>query len=418
MFKKRSKKGLSHVDWAMSLGIFLLYLAWFFIFVKPLLAPEGSMDALLDILEDGVTDHISQEVSRVQVFVPGGFSSHYAPMIIPFDELWSSSDMSHTADHFVVDDAKMFFMANLSNTTTFHFYHPHEALTSAAPAAIIADEDIARSGDFSAYFDDHILDRVLFLGDERLRDFTVEVDDTIIGDVGSFQNWTFLAKYQSAGDYINISSYVFAENTGIYSYIAPSDYRNHSVVIGFTAYNYTDFYFDPISNGELEYSAREDCRYYTSGFLDLYDSTAGLLVMFSRNISIRLCTNETNPAVQLEFDSYSGSEDRLIIMFHEGGVDDVIDYPIEPVVGVTETLDTFSADRLSLLKNRDYGYLKQLFGYPDRRDFNIAFTSDVVSVSAGAAPPDLEDVYARDVEGYVLDKDYQMKRVSLTLNVW
>lgn len=416
MFKKRSKKALSHVDWAMSLGIFLLYLAWYFVLVKPLFAPSGNVDTLLDILQDGFEDEVYQEVERVRMMVPGSLDSGYEPIVIPFAYDWSGQDIAHSADHFYIDDGKMFFLANLSGTDTFSMYHPHDAIVTSPLRPVFASDSGFSSGDFTSYFDGFMLDRVYFMGDQRLSGFSVEVDDTEIDDEGSFTDGTFLAKYRRDGDHINLTSYVFAENPKVFMYLRPDDYQNHSVVVSFAAYNYTRFYLDALSRGELSYSAAPDCRYYKGSFLDLNDGSSGLLVTFSRDISIRLCTNETNVQVRLEFELYD--EDRLDIVLHEGDEYDVLDYPVDPVVGTTETLKTVSKERVALLKNRDYDYLKQVFNYPFDRDFNITVSSDAVSASLGAEQPLLEDIYARKVEGFILGEDYSQERVLMTLTVW
>ena len=418
MFKKRSKKGLSHVDWAMSLAIFLLYLAWFFIFVKPLFGPSQNMDVLLNILQDGFEDEVFQDVSRIRVFVAGSTSNAYEPIIIPFDHSWPAAQMSHSADYFELDSDKMFFLANLSNSTMFSIYYPHKALRARPIWPVIADEEHVSSGSFSAYFTEYLLDHVFFDSEQRLSGFSVEVDETALDDEGSFFNSTFMAKYQRSGDSISLTSYLFTDNSRVYSYVIPSDRRNHSVVIDFVTYNYTDFYIDPISNGEIRYGIGPNCKYYTTDFLDLYGPSSGLLLTFSRNISMRLCSNETNPTVRLEFDSYVGEEDNFNIIFHDGSVNEVKAYPLQPVVGVTETMRTLSAKQVSLLKNRDYDYLKQLFNYPKDRQFNVTVSSDVVSADYGIPLPDLEDVYARKIEGVILDDSYQARRALITMTVW
>jgi hypothetical protein len=376
------------------------------------------MDVLLDILDDGVEDQIFQDVERIKVYVPDNINDEHYPVAIPFSEDWTEHDIAHSEDYFVVDEGRMFFIANLSEKSMFSMYHPLDALIFRPYPAIIANEDRTTSGIFTARFDEFMLDSILYDSDNRLEGFSVEVDETDIDDEGSFWNSTFLSKYQRAGDDINLTSYVFAENSFIYTYIIPDDYRNHSVQIDFAVFNYTNFYFDPLSLGELSYSIMPSCRYYDADFLDLYNADSGLLIKFSREIDFRLCTNETNPTVRLEFDSYTGQEDTLIIFAHQGNVDDVLDYPASPITGVTETLRTVSREEVGLLRNRDYDYLKQVFGYPKDRDFNITITSDVIDASYGVEQPLVADIYAKKVEGVIIDGNYEPQRALITLSVW
>jgi hypothetical protein len=173
-----------------------------------------------------------------------------------------------------------------------------------------------------------------------------------------------------------------------------------------------------MSSGEIRYSIGPSCKYYNTGFLDLYGPSSGMLVTFSRNISMRLCANETNPTVRLEFDTHVGREDGFSIVFHDGTFSSVSDYPLNPVVGVTETMRTLSAKNVALLKNREYDYLKQLFNYPKDRQFNVTVTSSVVNANYGIPLPDIEDVYARKIEGVILDERYQPNRAVIAMNVW
>ncbi len=418
MFKKRSKKGLSHVDWAMSLGIFILYLAWFFIFVRPMLSSPQTADVLLDILDEGVSETIFQDVHRIKVFIDTEYAGDAEPVIIPFDSFWPSYKIAHTADYFVIDDALMFFQANLSNSTTQQIYYPHKAHEQTPPRFLVSNDDRVWIGSFNAHFNNYLLEDVRFLGETRLQDFTVEVDETELNDEGSYENWTFLAKYRMDADPINFTSYIFADNSRIYSRIRNSDFRNHSVVIEFATYNYTRFYMDPMTHGELDYDIMENCRWYETDFLDLYDFESGLLITFDENISLRLCSNETNSKVRMEFDHYVESDNEFNLYFHEGTVDDVLHYPLRPGVGVTESLRTVSADAVALLRSRDYSYLKQLFGYPDANDFNVTISSSRLSVSAGITRPELADIYARKINGFIIDEFYQPQDVNITLTVW
>jgi len=418
MFKKRSKKGLSHVDWAMSLAIFLLYLAWFFIFVKPMFSPASSLDVLLDILDDGLEDNLFEETERIRVFISEGLDNENEPVVIPFTEDWSYSDITHTAEHFVIDEQKMFFLADLSNSSTFSIYYPHESLRVTGMMPVIADDDSAHYDTFHAGFDDYLLEDVYFEDDLRIISFDVEVDDTELDDVGYFENDTFLAKYKRATDDINLTQYLFAENSVIYTYMRSADFRNHSVQVDLTAFNYTYFYLDPSRNGEVDYSIGPGCVYYESDFLDLYDASSGLLITADRNITIALCANDTNPYVRLELDVEAGEEYNINYILHQGGVDSVLAYPIKPIVGVTETLSTVSAEKVSLMKNYDYAYMKQLFGFPKDRDFNITVSSDVVDATYGVEQPLVADIYARKVEGVIIDERFEPRRVLMTLTVW
>ncbi|NQU78435.1 hypothetical protein HQ545_01575 [Candidatus Woesearchaeota archaeon] len=412
MFKKRSKKAISHVDWAMSLGIFLLYLAWFFIFVKPLLFPSESMGVLLDIIEDGVENTIFEDLERVRVSVQG--DNEHEPIIIPFSHDWQGS-ISNTAGRFVIDEGRMFFLANLSQESNFDIYHPHDALVLSVPPVVIADEERAVSGVFSAFFKGGLIDRIIYDGVTRITEFSVEVDGNLFDGEGVFNNMDFMAKYAAEDENTNISSYVYANNHRVDMFFTSRDSEMHSMAIELSTFNYTSYHVNPSAEGDIDYGLRSSCRYYESDIIDLYDSGSSLMLRFSSNATFRLCTNESDAIVGIEFDLAPDVDDRLTIIMGEGSYDSEV-LP-SPVVGVTETLRTVSSDKLSNLKNREYGYLKTLLRYPSARDFNITVRGGI-SASYGVPVSDSVNVYARRIEGIVIDEYHLPERVSITMSVW
>lgn len=58
------KKGATHVDWAISMGIFLIYVLLTFIFLKPTSQPAYSGDTLLDTVYTGLENDTTFTVQR------------------------------------------------------------------------------------------------------------------------------------------------------------------------------------------------------------------------------------------------------------------------------------------------------------------------------------------------------------------
>ena len=48
----------------------------------------------------------------------------------------------------------------------------------------------------------------------------------------------------------------------------------------------------------------------------------------------------------------------------------------------------------------------------------MTITSDVISASYGVPQPELEDIYARKIDGFMLGEDYEQERAYITINVW
>lgn len=63
-----NKKG-SHVDWAISIGIFLVYLIGLFILLRPGVTPVHKPEGLLNILEDRFNEEVMWEVREIPIIL-------------------------------------------------------------------------------------------------------------------------------------------------------------------------------------------------------------------------------------------------------------------------------------------------------------------------------------------------------------
>jgi len=68
-----NKKGLSYIDWAISFGIFIIYLLIVFILITPNLARDYDNDFLTSIIKEGLEEDTYIKLSIYPLFVePGG----------------------------------------------------------------------------------------------------------------------------------------------------------------------------------------------------------------------------------------------------------------------------------------------------------------------------------------------------------
>ena len=66
------KKGIGgHVDWIIGIGLFLIYVAMLFAFFKPGITDVFEPDTLLDIVEDGFTADSAWELQKTPIFLEG-----------------------------------------------------------------------------------------------------------------------------------------------------------------------------------------------------------------------------------------------------------------------------------------------------------------------------------------------------------
>src|SRR3989344_9079806 len=62
-----SKKGIAHLDWMISMALFLLFLLSIFVFFKPGAEPAYHRDYLTSIIEDKIRDATYYSIERIPI---------------------------------------------------------------------------------------------------------------------------------------------------------------------------------------------------------------------------------------------------------------------------------------------------------------------------------------------------------------
>jgi len=63
------KKGASHVDWAISMGIFLIYVLLMFVFLKPATEPAYSETSMLDMVYSGLKNDTTATIQKKYLII-------------------------------------------------------------------------------------------------------------------------------------------------------------------------------------------------------------------------------------------------------------------------------------------------------------------------------------------------------------
>lgn len=63
------KKGISHIDWAISMGIFLVYILSMFIFLRPSLTQPVLQEDLFPVLLEGLNKDIKYTIEKIPLYI-------------------------------------------------------------------------------------------------------------------------------------------------------------------------------------------------------------------------------------------------------------------------------------------------------------------------------------------------------------
>ncbi|MBI5398303.1 hypothetical protein HZB03_02460 [Candidatus Woesearchaeota archaeon] len=412
------KKALSQVDWAISLSIFLIYLALFFIFVKPLIVPSRNIDSLMENLEDKFLDDTQTTVERVRIFVTQKVNSQFDFIIANFTyPTWNASNMAASTDYFAVDVGKVFFLLNTTQTKKAALFHPLVKRRTNPLPALIADVDHAEFESFRALFDDELLQRMVFRGATRVSGVQYRVDGGTLSPGGTFARTDVYAKYK-VRDEINHSTYVPASNSRVYVFMLSDDSKDHNMTFSANIFNFTRYFVDQSRRGTVAYSSVQTCEEFTSRFIDFNDGETGIAFFTEPASSMSFCSNLT--ALTFSFlITVSNTSSSYAIFAHDGDHTAVQNYPITPINGVREQLVGISDANVSNLKLYDYTQLKQRWSFPAERDFNITVLSPVINATFGRTTTKNVDAYGRKkVVSFALDRNLNTPTGTLQFVVW
>lgn len=420
MLRNWQKKGLSHVDWAMSLSIFIIFILWFFLVIRPVVEPAEDLSTLFDVVQDGLDADLYVDFDMLPVFITQDVSNTYEPIFFDFGQNWSVESMYLTGAYLVPFNGKLFFLGDTSAEDEFDIYHADDASFSQSSGTnIVSNPDYVQTGTFRVDFDDSLMTRMMSGSDYKLTDFKVYVDEHLFQASGSAYesyNSTPIFAYYGVEDQVNHSTYVFAENTRVYSLIDPL-HRPRNIMITATVDAYLSYYIKPSSFGEPDYSF-ETCTEVSSDFVDLYGGGEGMLFVFSSEADFEICPVNDTLEISATFDVPADEEGYYHIFLHSGDYSSVLNYPVAPVMGIVQTTEGVSHVALINLNQTDYADKKNDWNYPQERDFRIAFDSSLISIDKGEVPSDMDNVFVRKVNTYIFDSDMNKEKGEFRISVW
>jgi hypothetical protein len=101
-----NKKGLSYVDWAISFGLFIVYLLTIFILIKPEVINSYDEDFLNSIIKQGLEEDVYIDITTYPIFLDAEETGDYVSLTLP--------------DAFsFLNNTNMVLLDNLSNKLNF-----------------------------------------------------------------------------------------------------------------------------------------------------------------------------------------------------------------------------------------------------------------------------------------------------------
>ena len=416
----RSKKGLTEADWAISMGIFLIYLAWFFLVIRPTFLPETKESLPFGQLKEAFFGIASVDMNRTPLIIRSNVTGLYEPVIadFPFSEDPPHYYMGDT--YFSIDEGKLFLITRLSsapysNTKLVYLYHSTSNYTMPPISSdLVSSEESTSTSDFTAKFDGSLLQDAYFKNRLKIREYSIAVDGKQIDTTKSSHYYNkILSKHKIITPELNHSTYIFLNNPRLYNLLKSTKTKN--VMISAELDSYPRFYISPSIGGTLNYN-QTGCASYTTDFVDFFDSVDGVAFVFDDDVDLEIC-HEGVLAVTASFDFSREAEYQII--FHDIQADATrFIEPYALIWGEDESIAGLSDEKLFSLKNKNYTYINSLLGYDYSFEIIITNSTKNTIYTFGKEPPQRVTAGGRTYNTAIIDRYGNQSQASVTFVSW
>ncbi len=423
---KRQKKGESQADWIISLGIFMLYLAWFFLYIRPLTTEPETRDSLLRIIDGKIRQNATWTVTTVPLIISSNITASNEPIIAKFAYDWNDTSFTVPSNQsFVIHDGRIIIISNITaGKSLLQIARSPETYTKVSQAG----EDLAAARDstsvnresFRADFSGSLPDTIVYKGRTVLRNFSIELDSTKASfHNSSFNSTSTAAIYKAQAQLFNHTSYIVAGKARVYSYIDLNNplETSQNLTISATLPNGTHYYADEESGG----INRTGCRNSNTNYLDVYDETGGISFIFIERANISLCMENSTLRLKAYFKLKNDTSYR--IMAHQGDYNSTLRYksPYTANFGAKENLQGLSSKKLGQLNSTAYAALRSSWAIPKTAEFSYRIlnsTDGELYKYEPKAPDPSSNIYVKETDARILHIDGRRETAKIRVKTW
>jgi len=370
------KRGLTQIDWVMSIAIFMVFIALLFLFVRPNYSQQNLLP-IINVIEKNFENDVSLTVNKIPYFSKNNFSQN-EPVVLVFSNEADENKVSLPDNRsLVIINDKIFFYGNDKEyiiTSNQNYAKKNETFDLVANAG----STIIPSKNFEVGFNGGLINNITYYGKLKAFNFRYPFSG---GD--SFLNKSFLAIYLAADH----ESYVFGNFSRIFNFNA--DEFNLDVEL----FTYSNVYHDG-NNISIDYGT-VGCTAFSTTFIDFFNLTDPNGIVFEGdNLTGVYCWNNT-PALNLSF-----TTDKYNINLHNGDFRHGIDTRAEFSLGIAETKTGFYLP----LANFSYEQKKSEWNIADMYNFKITIANESSVFYTLGQDIKSTNVHAKTTNKYIIDK--------------
>ncbi|MBT3720738.1 hypothetical protein HN789_04035 [archaeon] len=408
------KKGVSQIDWIVSLALFLMYITWFFVFISPQVNFQDNQDSTITYLKDDFFNEFKWQLKKTPIFVE---SNHTGMVPVIMENVFLSDNLRFADDtnHIVWKD-DLIFLANLSGETKIYEILEGVSYTQTYNyKGISTDSNSASVKNASFNFENSLLNYAQYNGDERIKDIDYFINgDRMNPNASDYDTYGFVVFYNSHLGNINHTTFLFDENSQSYARLSSPPGFNYSIILQIDLYDYDSYYSDNNNFGDFTYGNDSTQISYSHSKITFFGSDS-LTLFFDGTANFNITNFNSTLTVIVEFDVF---DDYMYeFLFHSEGQDKQRLSAVANI-GSSKEIEGIYLDNIST----NYLYLKDKWGIESNFYIGIYENSSELitdpEYEIGNFVPDRKRVYAETQNTYALANNGGFTPISVNYRIW
>jgi len=412
------KRGVSQIDWIVSLALFLLYLAWFFAFVTPQIKTTTNKDSSIETLKDKFYDEFKWSVYKFPLFVESNNTPKYQPIIMTYEsnrtDLWFVD-----GTNYLLWNNKLILLANLSSEKeTFWILSGNDYSPDYTSTGFNSENKSVSTENFTMRLDESLPDSAWYKEKEKfdnaeykINNFNFDVSTNELNEFG------FVAMYTARTENINHTSLVFDKNSEVYNYFLTESDNEYLFTIDLDLDDYDSYYSNNLYYDDFEYGETLKSVNFTNDYLTLYGPDA-FTIFLDDDTEFNL--SYYNESLHLKMSFYVSDGYLYRYVFHDGDYNNIERDYYNGRFGVIKKLE--GIDFLSIETN--YTYLKNKWEFKKEFEINVYENSSAYTYLydpeyiIGSYTPGGRNVISEteDIDRLVDNGEYEI--IGVNFRVW
>jgi hypothetical protein len=357
------KRGASQIDWAISIGVFIIFLTIFVILVHPLVSQRPLQISNLDNVVEkftkaGEPNTIVWSINKVPIYFDSSLDETRS-VSIEFPHNWKTENTSFTDKRaFLIDENRIFFFHQL-NVSEAWLVNSDFNYTQNSTPAIDCDATRAETASLELDILNGELQAIGYNGNEMASNIDLDVSGA-----ATFSDKSFICKYtKGAHDF-----YVMDDSV-IFNYFDSGPVKLEMDLPD----DYYDYYYDGSAHS-VPYDGNCTTR-NGIGMIDFYDSDG--IAFASDGLNATFCSRNESGTLKLNLSLEFKNPYKIIL--HDGNYINASEYADTKIgLGLAQALEGLSYDKLAELndsRHTDYSRLKQDWGIAQINDFDFRISN-------------------------------------------